>query len=399
MTRAALKETSLFQPLQVGDVTLKHRVSHLPTTRMRATSEHVPTDLQLKYYEDRASVPGTLLVTEATFISEEAGLYAKVPGIWSEAQTQAWKKIVDAVHAKGSYISLQLWALGRTANPALLKERGHRFVGPSALYVDEKSKKDAETIGNPIHALTEDEVRDYVYRQYDNAARNAASAGFDFVEVHAANGYLLEQFLNPSSNQRTDKYGGSVENHARFALEVVDHIVSILGASKVGIRLSPYINIQGLRGEDEPIHPIVLHGYLLDQLQRRAASGKQLAYVSIVDRVTEGEKNVHFDIGFIQKIWKGILLRGGSYTDDDTNWSLVAKTVGFDDRTLVGFGRHFIANPDLVERLAHGHDLNSYDRSTFYSDHNYGYNTYGWFGEDNDVNKEKELKRVGVALA
>lgn len=399
MTRAALRETSLFQPLQVGNVTLKHRVVHLPTTRTRATSDHVPTDLQLAYYEDRASVPGTLLVTEATFISEEAGLYANVPGIWSEAQTQAWKKVVDAVHAKGSHISLQLWALGRTGNPALLKERGHRFVGPSALYVSESSQKEAETVGNPIHALSDEEIKDYIYRQYDTAARNAATAGFDFVEVHAANGYLLEQFLNPSSNQRTDLYGGSVENHARFLLEVVDHVVSILGASKVGIRLSPYINFQGLRGEDEPIHPIVLHSYVLDQLQRRATAGKQLAYVSVVDSMLCGEKRVYLDIGFVQKIWKGVLLRGGSYTDDDSDWSLVASVVGFDDRTLVGFGRHFIANPDLVDRLANGHELNPYDRTSFYSTQNYGYNTYSRFSEDKEVIKEKEIKRVGVALA
>ncbi|KAK6198110.1 NAPDH dehydrogenase [Scheffersomyces amazonensis] len=395
MTITNLKSSNLFKPLQVGNVLLKNRVAHLPTTRARSTPEHVPTDLQLTYYTDRAVSPGTLLVTEATFVSEGLGLYANIPGIWNEKQVQAWKKITDSVHEAGSFISNQLWSLGRVGDPALLKERGLPLVGPSAIYYNERSQKAAEDAGNHIRALTEEEIHDIIYNQFPNAVKNAIKAGFDIVEIHSANGYLLEQFIQPSSNQRTDKYGGSIENRTRIVLEIIDNLLKEgIDAKKLAIRLSPFNTFQGLLSEKESVHPIASYAYLLSELQRRANDGNELAYISVVENEPTGKANVDF----FTQIWQGKILRSFAYSSS-TDFTNVVKDVEANDRTIIGFGKHFIANPDLVDRLQNGYELTPFDVSTFYSSSNYGYNTYTSYNHKLDIDVEAEKTHIGKALA
>lgn len=378
----ALQNTSLFKPLKVGNAALQTRVVLLPMTRNRNSDDHTPTDLMLEYYQKRTRFPGTLAITEAILVSEKAGLYANVPGLWADKHVEGWKKIVDAVHANGSFISAQLWALGRVGDPVLLKEKGHDLTSSSPLYESEGSKKKAEEAGNPVRELTEEEIKDLIYNQFTKAAKNAVAAGFDILEIHGATGYLIEQFLNPSSNKRTDKYGGSIENRARFALELVDHLISVVGANKVAIRISPFSVFQGMLGENESIHPIVTFGYLLDQLQKRAEAGNELAYISIVDgRFSDDFTEAPVDNTFTRQVWKGKIVRGGNYTYDLKDWKDVQNDVKADSRTLIGFGRHFLANPDLPYRLQKGQDLNKYDRETFYSGNIAGYNTYPDYGE------------------
>ncbi len=274
----------LFQPIRVGTANLQHRVVMAPMARFRADAQHVHGPLALEYYKQRTSVPGTLAITEGTIIAAQAGGYMKVPGIWSEEQISGWSKvrssslslstspigraqflnginhralllvwqIVDAVHRNGSFIFLQLMALGRTASPDVLREGGYPLVAPSPIPLPAtKSKKNTSRPSSsppppPVpRALTVEEIEKYV-QLYATAARNAVlGAGFDGVEIHAANGYLPDQFLQSNSNQRSDSYGGSVQNRLRFALEVTEAIVSAVGANKVGIRLSPWTTYQG----------------------------------------------------------------------------------------------------------------------------------------------------------
>lgn len=380
-----LSRTNLFKPIQVGSITLENRIVEAPLTRYRNTSDFVATDLMLQNYGDRAKNNGGLLITEATFISEQAGLYEDGPGIWNERQAQAWKKIVQKVHENGSKFSMQLWNLGRAADPALLKKFGKPFLSSSALYMSEDSEKAAKEAGNEIIAATIDDIEKFK-QDYLNAARNALDvAGFDIIELHAAHGYLFDQFLQPESNQRTDKYGGSIENRARFLLEVIDLLLESFPADKLAIRLSPYAQFQGIKGADSTIHPIATFGYVFSELERRAKKGKRLAYVSVVEARVSGSSDVPTVIShnpsWIGEIWKGIIIRAGSYLSDKGYKNLI-RDVNADDRTLIAIGRYFISNPDLVYRLKNVLELTKYDRSTFYDRHdNIGYNTWKNYGD------------------
>ncbi|KRZ98344.1 uncharacterized protein AC631_05897, partial [Debaryomyces fabryi] len=212
----SLKNTDLFKSVKVGEHTLSNKVVYPPTTRMRALDDHTPSDLELEYYGERSKYPGSLLIAEATYVAEQAGLNDSipaewnsepagyVPGIWNEEHVKGWKKITDKVHENGSFISSQFWFLGRVGDPQLLNDRGLDYVAPSAIYPDEDFKKKSEAAGNPLRALTEKEIHDLIYITYTSAAKNAIAAGFDYIELHAAHGYLLDQFLQPAGNERTD---------------------------------------------------------------------------------------------------------------------------------------------------------------------------------------------------
>lgn len=389
-----LKDTKVFEPIRIGDHTLSNRVVFAPTTRRRALDDHTPSDLQLKYYSDRSEYAGSLLITEGTFVSEEAGLYTNVPGIWSQKQEQAWRKITDKVHENGSYISCQLWNLGRTADPVLLKERGYDFVSSSAVYFSEDSKRMAEESGNPLRALKTEEVEKMVNETYVNAAQRAINAGFDYIELHCAHGYLLDQFLQPCSNKRTDKYGGSIENRARIVLEIVDKLIETIGSHRIGLRISPWAKFQNMLAEKDEVHPITTFSYLLHELQRRADKGTELAYISIVEPRAEGNETVEpskiaGDNSFVYNVWKGGVLRTGNYTYD-VPYFYRALADAEDNRTLIGFSRFYTSNPDLVHRLKEGLSLTPYDRSTFYIKSNRGYNTFLRYGEENEIHKETE---------
>ena len=390
-----ISNSNLFKPINIGKKTISHRIAHLPTTRNRATKDHVPTDLMQKYYTDRAKTGG-LLITEATLISLNQGIYPNVPGIWNNRQRDAWKKITDSVHSVGGFISVQLWALGRVGNAKLLKNHGLPLTGVSPIYEHEQAEKDAIKAENPIQELTQDEIKDIIYNQFANAAKLADEAGFDFIELHGANGYLFEQFIHPGTNKRTDKYGGSIENRARFLFEVVDHLSTIVDPSKLAIRLSPLNNFQ-VPG----INPTAKedYSYIIAGLQKRADEGKGFGYINVVEgRFSPDGSTEACDVNFVGDIWKGALLKGGNYTYDKKNsWETIERDANADNRTLVGFGRYFIANPDLPTRIEKDLPLNDYDRSTFYANDDYGYNTYPFYGQE--IKADPEHKVFGVALA
>ncbi|RCK55363.1 putative NADPH dehydrogenase [Candida viswanathii] len=391
----SIAKSNLFKPITIGKTTLRNRVAHLPTTRNRASPEHIPTDLMKKYYTDRAKTGG-LLVTEATLISLNQGVYPNVPGIWNQTQAKAWKEIVDSVHSVGGAISIQLWALGRVGNAKILKSHGLPLTGVSPIYEHEKAEQAAIEAGNPIQELSEEQINDIVHNQFVNAAKLADEAGFDFIELHGAAGYLFEQFINPGTNQRTDKYGGSIENRSRFLFEVIDKLSTVVDPAKLAIRLSPLNDFQV-----PSVNPIAEedYTYVVEGLQKRADEGKGLGYIDIYDERYNPDGSIRSKtVEFIDRVWKGVLLRGGSFTyDKDNNWKTIEKVADADNRSLIGFGRYFIANPDLPDRIKNGQELNHYDRSTFYSPFNYGYNTYPAYGEE--IKADPEERVLGKALA
>jgi NADPH2 dehydrogenase len=354
----------LFSSIKIGSTELNHRVVMAPVTRFRSPN-HVPSNLVAEYYEQRASTEGTLLITEATLISPEAGGYDGVPGIWSEEQVAGWKNVIDRVHAKGSKFFIQLWALGRMADPAVLEREGRDYVSSSDVAM-------SNTVAP--RPLTIEEIKDYI-EFYVRAAKNAVAAGADGVEIHASNGYLPDQFMHANTNRRTDEYGGSIENRARFTLEIVDAVSNAIGSDKVAIRFSPW----NLFGEMEfEISPVPQFSYVIAEIEQRRRAGRGLAYIHTVEPRITGDKDAeHVDETqsnqFITDIWQGPIIRAGGLAP-------VAKEIAEEnDRTLVALGRYFIANPDLPFRLSRGVNLNRYDRASFYTDvptKSEGYTTY-----------------------
>lgn len=346
----------LFQPLQLTpSIQLTHRMAMAPLTRYRASDEHVPLPLVATYYAQRAaSLPGTLLVTEATFISPHAGGYANVPGIHNPAQVAAWRTVTDAVHAKGGYIFCQLWSLGRAAKADVAEKEG--FVVHSSSAVPMPDPADSPV---PV-AMTVEEIKVRV-GEYAHAAKCAIEAGFDGVEIHGANGYLVDQFLQDTCNQRTDEYGGSVENRSRFALEVVQAVVDAIGAEKTAIRLSPWTQFQGMRMKE----PIPQFSDII-----RKINGFGLAYLHLVQRRIEsgGVESVAVDgesLDFAAELWDGPLLVAGSVTPKNVRELVDGQ---FKHKNVVAtFGRYFISTPDLPFRIKEGIALNPYDRITFYT--------------------------------
>lgn len=343
---------SLFDPIKVGRQELSNRIVLAPLTRNRANAKHVHGDLAVEYYAQRASVPGTLLITEATFISARAGGYGNVPGIYNADQIAAWKRVTDAVHAKGSFVFCQLWALGRTADTKVLeREVGPgRFVSSSSVPLKEGTE--------PPRELTEDEIWSYI-GDYAQGAKNAIAAGFDGVEIHGANGYLIDQFTQDTVNQRTDSWGGSIVNRSRFGIEVAKAVVAAVGSDRTGIRISPFSEFQGMKMAD----PVPQFSHLVQHLK-----DLQLAYLHVVESRISGNADVEptYKVDFALEIWgktQPVLLAGG-FKPDSARSTVEEKYPEY--RVLVVFGRHFIANPDLVFRIQKGLELTPYNRKTFY---------------------------------
>ncbi|KAG5641380.1 hypothetical protein DXG03_005374 [Asterophora parasitica] len=364
----------LFQQTKVGQVSLAHRVVFAPLTRFRATkSTYVPIlPLVKDYYGQRASVPGTLLIAEGTYIAERAGGFHNVPGIWNDEQIKAWKEITDTVHAQGSSIFLQLWALGRGASPEVVG-----FYDPSVPLVSASNIPVTAQTPTP-RPLTIDEIGEYI-KLYAQAAHNAVHlAGFDGVEVHGANGYLPDQFLQDVTNDRTDQYGGSIENRSKFILEIIDAISRAVGPERTGLRLSPWSRFLSMRVED----PVPQFTHLVTALRDAHPS---LAYLHVIEPRVSGnidvEHQTHESNDFIRAIWQGkTYINAGGYTLDS---AVDAGKRG----ELVAFGRLYISNPDLPLRLKKNIPLTSYDRNTFYipgehPDTHVGYTDYP-FAETN----------------
>ncbi|KAI2840411.1 hypothetical protein CBS147343_10347 [Aspergillus niger] len=341
-------------PIRIGDLELHHRVVMAPLTRNRADAQHVPLPMSRDYYSQRASVPGTLIITEGTFISARAGGMGHVPGIWSDAQIAQWKTITAAVHSQGSFIFCQLWALGRAAKPDVLqKEGGYRVVSSGDIPMSESSPAPTP--------LTEEEISGYI-TDYVRAAQNAIAAGFDGVEIHGANGYLPDQFTQSVSNNRTDQWGGSVENRSRFGLAIAQAVADAIGPQRTGYRISPWSTFQGMRMSDpQPQFTHLVRG--LAQLN--------LAYLHVVRPRISGSTSVEDvsgeeDESFLFDAFgdKGAIILAGGFTAQTATEALRAHPR---HRVAIAFGRHFLANPDLPFRLREGLPLNKYDRPTFYT--------------------------------
>ncbi|KAF2141279.1 uncharacterized protein K452DRAFT_359065 [Aplosporella prunicola CBS 121167] len=346
--------SKLFTPFKVGASNLEHRIAMAPLTRFRADDSHVPTDMMAEYYSQRAVIPGTLLISEAAPISKRAGGYANVPGLYTEEQLAGWKKVTDAVHAKGSKIWAQLWALGRTANPQVQEAEGLKdaLVSSSPVPMSDNSPTP--------RALTEEEIKSYI-QDYAQAAKNAVEkAGFDGVEIHGANGYLIDQFTQDTCNKRTDSWGGSVENRARFGLEVAKAVTAAIGADKTGIRLSPWSSFQSMRMED----PVPQFTYIIKGLKEL-----DLAYLHLVESRVGGNADVEASerLDFALEAWgkeKAAWIAGGlrpASAQETVDKQYHDYNVG------VVFGRYFISTPDLVYRVKNGIELEPYNRDTFYN--------------------------------
>lgn len=378
-------ESRLWQPLKLGSITLSHRVAMAPLTRYRNDDNHTPLDLMTKYYADRASAPGTLIISEATGISPAAEADPNLPGISTPEEVAGWSRIYDAVHQKGSFMFQQLWDLGRAGNPGYVTGRGYKYASSSA--------KQMEGRPTPPEALTEDEIWQKI-AEFRNAAKNVIAAGGDGVEIHGAHGYLIDQFTRDSVNNRTDKWGGSVENRARFLLEVVKAVTEEIGAERTAIRLSPFATFQGSYSSDTWEQT----GYVIQQLKE---ADYKLAYISLVeprgnpvnlgivatqplDAVKPFEEREQ-TLDFILEAWdnQSPVIVAGGYTADNAAEAVDGRYSKYD--VAVAFGRHFISNPDLVFRVKNGIPFADYNRETFYlKKSNTGYNDYA-FSEQYEV--------------
>ncbi|KAJ6194557.1 hypothetical protein J3E72DRAFT_199945 [Bipolaris maydis] len=337
----------LFQPLKVGNMELKHRIAMAPCSRYRANDKHEILPISAKYYGERGCVPGTLLVSEATSISKQAGSFANVPGIWSQAQIDAWKLVTKAVHEKGSYIYVQIWSRGRTADPEVSEKEGITIKSSSATPL-------VEGFATPKE-ITIEEIKESV-EEYAQSAKNAIEAGFDGVEIHATHGFLIDQFLQDTCNKRTDSYGGSIENRSRFAVEVTQAVAEAIGAEKTGIRLNPFSNYHGMGMED----PIPQFTDLIKKLDAFS-----LAYLHIVEPRVDGIDDIEptQSIGFLLPHFTGTLvIAGGSKLHNTKQY---AEQFKYND-IVIAFGRYFISTPDLAFRLQRGIEFNPHDRETFY---------------------------------
>jgi NADPH2 dehydrogenase len=362
-----MSTTKLFQPFQIGRARLDHRVVMAPLTRLRADHEHVQLPMAVEYYSQRAS-KGGLIISEGTIIAPKHGGTAHMPGIWSDAQIARWREITDAVHDKGGSMFCQLISLGRVADANNLEAEGKfTLIGPSPTPL-------ADSTGPTPHELSKEEIQASI-RAFEQAAKNAIAAGFDGVEIHGANGYLVDQFTQDTANQRTDDYGGSVENRARFGVEVAKAVVKAVGSDRVGYRISPFSSFHGMK-MDEPISQF---SHLVRELRNLG-----LAYLHVIESRVINNVDCEKKEGIepLLEAWgteRPVIVAGG-FTAElarhavDTEYS--------DHPTAVAFGRRFLANPDLPYRLREGCDLNKYDRSTFYAPmQREGYTDYPFFSD------------------
>ncbi|KAF6260373.1 FMN-linked oxidoreductase [Scenedesmus sp. NREL 46B-D3] len=352
----------LFQPLQIGNLQLQHRIVMAPLTRNRAPGT-VPADAMAVYYSQRAT-QGGLLISEATCISQQGQGYPNVPGIHDAQQVEAWRPVVQAVHDKGGLFFCQLWHVGRASHQDFQTDGGPP-VGPSPVRVSDAFEVYTPK-GGPFkypmpRALQVQEIQDIV-QHYAAAARNAIAAGFDGIEVHGANGYLLDQFWKDSSNLRDDEYGGSDENKGRLMLEVMEAVAGAIGPERCGVRLSPYNSF--LDAQDSVQRAIEKNVWLMQQLDKRVPG---LAYIHMVEpRLAAGNAEVkghiEHDLSPFRKATSRPFLAAGGFKRDT---AIAAVAAGEADAVV--FGRYFISNPDLVRRLATDAPLNKYDRDTFYA--------------------------------
>ncbi|CCF58166.1 hypothetical protein KAFR_0E00120 [Kazachstania africana CBS 2517] len=380
-----LEGTNLFKPIKIGNTTLSHRAVMAPLTRLRASwPGQVPnTKLATEYYDQRSKRKGTMILSEAAVISPQTGGINHAPGIWNDEQVAEWKKIIKKVHDNGSYFWVQFWALGRHAHPGNLAGDGLRYVSASDdVYIDPVREEIAMYANNQQHGLTKEEIKSFV-ADFANAAKNSIKAGADGVEVHSAFGFILNQFLDPKSNKRTDGYGGSIENRSRFTLEVIDACIDAVGAERVGVRLSPWAVYGSMSGGEDPTL-LATYAYILGELEKRGKAGNRIAFIDLIEpRITDPfspEGQNEYKKGnndFAYSVWKGPIIRSGNLTLHPK----AVKEMVEDERTLVAYGRFWISNPDLIDRVEKGLPLNKYDRKTFFGRTEVGLTDYPTYEE------------------
>ncbi|PIP92610.1 MAG: alkene reductase [Bdellovibrio sp. CG11_big_fil_rev_8_21_14_0_20_39_38] len=346
-------ENILFKPLKVGALELQNRIVMAPLTRQRAGKSRTPNDLMLEYYIQRASAG--LIITEATSITPMGVGYEDSPGIWNNEQTEGWKKITSAVHQKGGKIFLQLWHVGRISHSSFL--HGELPVAPSAVRPAGHVSQVRPTVDYETpRALETREVKNLVLR-YKEAAERAKVAGFDGVEIHAANGYLIDQFIQSKTNKREDEYGGNIENRARFLLEITDAIIDVWGADRVGVHLAPACDAHDV-GDDTPLETF---SYIAQELGKR-----KIAF--IFTREGQSENSI---TPTIKKEFGGVVI-----ANQGLDVTTAEKLINDGKADAVAWGKYFISNPNLVEKIKEGKPLTEADPETFYSKGSKGYTDY-----------------------
>jgi N-ethylmaleimide reductase len=349
---------NLFSSVTLGDLKLPNRMVMAPMTRNRANQDNAPHSLNVKYYQQRATAG--LIVTEASQVSPEGVGYPATPGIYSDAQVAGWREVTNAVHKEGGHIFIQLWYCGRISHPDLLPDN-QIPVAPSALRPEGEAftYEGLKPFITP-RALETDEIPGIVV-QYKHAAKMAKAAGFDGIEVHAANGYLIDQFLRDGSNQRTDQYGGSIENRMRFLNEILDAVCEVWPSQRIGVRLTPENSFNSMSDSDPQNH----FAYFISQLNSR-----NLAYIHLLegDMMT---KERHVDYRNLRDKCNGVYIANNGYDQ-----ARAKDALSNNDCDMVAFGIPFLANPDLVYRYQHNLPLNEADQSTFYGGDEHGYTDY-----------------------
>ncbi|MFT6673752.1 MAG: N-ethylmaleimide reductase [Afipia broomeae] len=356
--------SKLFDPYKLGAVTLSNRAVMAPLTRNRAVAGFVPNPLAIEYYGQRASAG--LLITEASQVSQQGQGYQDTPGIYTKEQVAGWRKVTDRVHERGGHIYIQLWHVGRISHTTL-QENGGAPVAPSAIRANTKT-----FVGGSFADVSEPRALELgeipgIIDSFKRASANALEAGFDGVEIHGANGYLLDQFAKDGSNKRTDAYGGPIENRARLMIEVAQAVAAEAGADRTGIRISPVTPANDVSDSN----PQPLFDHIVDQL-----NALKLIYIHVIEGATGGPRdNAPFDYDSLRKRFSGTYIANNGY-----NFKLATEVLDKNKADLIAFGKPFISNPDLVERLKLGAPLNDFDKATFYGGGAKGYTDYPVLG-------------------
>jgi N-ethylmaleimide reductase len=357
--------TKLFEPYKLGPITLPNRLVMAPLTRNRAVAGMVPNPLAVEYYGQRASAG--LLITEASQVSQQGQGYQDTPGIYSKEQVAGWRKVTDRVHERGGRIFIQIWHVGRISHTSLQPDGGAP-VAPSALKAKTKTFVNGTfaDVSEP-RAVTLEEIPGIV-ESFKRGAANALQAGFDGVEIHGANGYLLDQFAKDGTNKRSDAYGGGIENRARLMLEISKVVAAEAGPERTGIRISPVTPANDVSDSD----PQPLFEHIVDHL-----NALKLAYIHVIEGATGGPRDIApFDYGSLRKRFKGAYIANNGY-----DFELASRVLQANEADLIAFGKPFLANPDLVERLQRGAPLNAPDKATFYGGGAKGYTDYPALGD------------------
>ncbi|KAA2243499.1 alkene reductase [Chitinophaga agrisoli] len=367
---ADFHNSKLFTPVKLGAIALDHRIIMAPLTRLRTDMPgNIPNDMMAQYYGQRAT-KGGLIISEATVVSTNGHGYLGAPGIHTRAQMEGWKTITSAVHAKGGKIFSQLWHVGRQSHSDLQPDGGLP-VGPSEVFHENFAITANGWV--PVtqnRALTISEIH-AIIKDFRKGAEHAKEAGFDGVELHAANSYLIDQFLQDISNKRTDHYGGPIENRVRFLLEALEGLVAVWGADRVGVRITP----NGTWGNMGDSNPAALFGHVAERLNEYGLAYLHVVEPRILNNIEKEEAYVEpIAAGQLHRIFKGPILSAGGYTREDAE-----KILQKGDAAAVAFGRFFVSNPDLVERFRNGYPLNAYNRATFYGGNEEGYIDYPFY--------------------